>query len=350
MLDTEERNKLQAALEEALAAHCRAALSQSLPPSLVPLMLADGDCRTLIRQAIQLCENHEYQDTPPSICYFLTEVRQQLPTLDAWVEALEARLRIPPPNTDPFKDLIIRGDIPFLDRDPLRTHLRKFLQTDVQRPILVINGPSGCGKTFTFRFIDHLCRRQKNLRHCVVAIGPDQDSPNVYYVARELMTQLGGRASDLTPRDTNNKRWPSELANDVWAQLSAVCRGWAGRWIFLLDGFSRVKTDPEIKQFIGQLAILLRTGIEMHRHRLVLTDFDESLLAQFRQDMSRLPLPALSIAAARAEILLMLGRIGRNGAAAKLFADEIIAGLGEPLEDLSELGSRCEDILQSILV
>lgn len=133
MLADEDRAKLQAYLEASPALNipgCRLTLAGCLPTYLRPLLLDNGNCRAIVRSAIEICEGSGYDTSPPAIMLFLQQVVVYVPDQGpaTWTGTLQTRLSEPPPaGADPFVDLIIRDGMPFLDRTPLRSELRKLL-------------------------------------------------------------------------------------------------------------------------------------------------------------------------------------------------------------------------------
>ncbi|MET0922059.1 MAG: hypothetical protein ABWY47_02880 [Xanthobacteraceae bacterium] len=349
LLSEEERGFLQAALESVLSlADCRNILAPSIPAHLRSRLLDNGACQVLIRDAISICEADEYDSTPPAIAHFLAGVAPALQNPD-WLQRLRARVSMPPQGSgDPYLDLVIRGDMPFLDRDPLRTAVRRLLNPDAPRPVLIVTGPRYCGKSWTANYIEHLCRcRRKKLRYCAFAVRDERDRPTVLQIARDYMTKLGGDPDALPPQQTNEKRWATELANSVWRQIIKASEGWDGTWILVLDGINKDRIDPEISQFVVQLAGNMTSGgVNMLRHRLVLCDFDEAAASPFRLNMRRISLDGVSRSDMRAELVRMLAGVGRPDA--EILANTIIGELAGTLEDLRDVGTACGDILQSI--
>ena len=115
----------------------------------------------------------------------------------------------------------------------------------------------------------------------------------------------------------------------------------------MLDGINKDRIDPEISQFVVQLAGNMTSGgVNMLRHRLVLCDFDEAAASPFRLNMRRISLDGVSRSDMRAELVRMLAGVGRPDA--EILANTIIGELAGTLEDLRDVGTACGDILQSI--
>lgn len=351
MLTADERNDVfDLLIRELSNGDCRQTLANALPPELSPRLDANGSCSNLVWQAIRICEDDGHRTSPPSIHSFLSTLLRVLGlAAPSWWNRLMTALATPPPPIhSPYEDLLIRGDVPFLDRGHLRTELKALLKRRAERAILVVNGPRHCGKSFTARLIDHVCWHTETLRHCLVAVTDEHNQPTVLDVARDMMAKLGGDATRLPAAHTNEARWPQDLANAVWYQVIEASRGWDGQWVLILDGFNAARLDQQIARFVLQLIDNMRTGVATH-HRLVLTDFDDSVLAKLRNDVRKLTLDGMPGPMMRAELADLLRQVGRQGDAGDLI-EEVMKGVADPLEDLRDFGARCEEIVTAIRV
>ncbi|HEX8640828.1 MAG TPA: hypothetical protein VF704_06695 [Allosphingosinicella sp.] len=349
MLTDEERQRVIDLVSGPLSNDCFGILRASVPGDLRPRLTAtQGNCYVLIEDALRVCEADGRGREPPAIAFLLRGFAVHAPGAAVELKALADRLSIrPAPGADPFNDLIIRSDIPFVDREPLRAAVRKLLDPGAYRPILIVNGGRRSGKSHTALFIDHLARNEPRIKHCLVRILADADAPEVRDLAADIIVKIGGSARDLTaPGSTNEKRLPLDFANDIWSQLTKDIPGWKGTWVIILDGLNAAKMSKPITDFLLQLAENLRTGLDMHRHRLLLTDFDETALASIASHSSTLVLDGLSAQLIRAQLEAMVKALGRDDAA--ILVDTVMAGLPDPSEDLTELGDRCMRLISSI--
>jgi hypothetical protein len=304
--------------------------------------LGEGVPVDLVRQALTLCTDDGYRQSPPAIVALLTGL---LPDHEEVVTIVE-RLTTTPPVVadDPFEALVLNSNLPFLDRSPTRRALRSFLKE--LRPIkrvVVINGNGSPGKTYTTAFVDHVLAQEPSIRHCLVTVTRDQGaSVGPVELANDLVTNMGEELTGAPMATTNQQRWIAEIVNWV---LSIANRSGTSWW-FILDGFNAAAMRADTQVFIDTLATKLGTGIQRDRHRLILLDFDRTMLAVppgSISDQTTSPVPHVSVVRAVDQILaaappdLDRGRVTAS----------VLHGFSDPVTDLELLNLRLEALIQT---
>lgn len=305
-------------------------------------VLGEGEPTILVDRVLFICKEDAYNHSPPAMVHLLETL---LPDDQAVAHIVE-RLRVAPPAPpDPFDALILVSKMPFLDRQPTRKALKRFLQSTPLQPVVVVNGPRWAGKTYTGEFIDHVLHSRPGLRHCRIEIEEGQGrSIGPRELASNMVTVMGGDPSTPPPENSNLDRWAQELAN--W--IISVANASGLNWWFMLDGFNTTELrTTDTRLLITKLAKGLTTGVARERHRLVLTDFDRSILPLQPGLIAAeiiAPIPHASVARAVAEVI---GRSPQPLRAADVTA-KILDGLGDPVDDLPELGLRLSDLVVSV--
>jgi hypothetical protein len=325
------------------------AMSEALRPRLRYL---DAPV-ALLELAINICAEDAFNHDPPALSEFITAMARRAPGHKVELDALAARLKIRTPEQDPYSDLYIHGSLPFLDRQPLRHEVRKLLSRDTYQPILIVNGDTRVGKSFTTLFIEHVSKRGASIRACPIEVGPGEQ-PSIADIAEDMVAILTGAAGTLPPQtSTNMKRWPQDVANAVWGQLTQAAQRDGSVWVIILDGLGRSAqggaptVDAETAIFVQQLAKLVRTNSSGHRHRLVLIEYDQTGLSQLQADLRGIALKAISRQEARSEVQRLFVALGLAGQAAAL-AEEILADMPDPIADLGPLAERCARMIESV--
>ncbi|HEY5712755.1 MAG TPA: hypothetical protein VIT38_12755 [Allosphingosinicella sp.] len=351
MLEDVEREMLVELLLDAVAQHGRALLLDNMPRALRPNLQQEDDNRILLKRAIEICEEDRRRVDPPVIVTFIIGMRNYTPGSEHRLDQLARRLSVPPPApSDPYMDLVIRSDIPFIDRNPLRSEVRRLLDPQTPRPILLVNGQRYSGKSFTSRFIDHLARSKALARYCPVEIYPG-DTPTMEGIARSMLTTLGGAPAVVVDPMTNSKRGPRDLADDVWRQLTQKNEP----CVIIIDGLnprsanspSPPQVNAEIADFVLRLGSLVRVNAHIHGHRLLLIDYNASDIAILSQDLRDIGLEEVTATEARTELERLFRGRGRGQDAAQL-VDAVMDGLADPLVDLRALGTKCGQMLASL--
>jgi hypothetical protein len=240
-----------------------------------PQDLRQGNPRELVIDAVRLCLIDAWNHTPPWLVLLLDIFR--LPLLDEKVAEIVERVRHkPPPAPDPLDSTILNNGIPFVDRAPLRLHLRRLATpAATTQPILVVNGSSKSGKSYSTNYIEHFSYAQPLIIPYRLAfeaefgmeIGPEQ-------VARDLVSMMGRPLDSMPQPDTNQKLYTRQLA--LWV-LNEAAQTPAQHW-FILDNFRGEKLRADTRDLLVALSDRITTGVFPQRCRLILIGFDRALL------------------------------------------------------------------------
>ncbi|MFP2927240.1 hypothetical protein ACLESO_18990 [Pyxidicoccus sp. 3LG] len=308
-------------------------LSSRLPDGLVPALL--------VPQAVDICIADAYENTPPALVMLLGLIKD----IAGVAEIIAAIGTTPPPKApNPFMALILDNKLPFLDRQPARTYLYALTQPMPMQPVVVVTGSQKSGKSYTSEFVDHLCRNLAGIQHCRIEVTENQGaSIGPSELARDLVTGVGGDPRQEPPRNTNVDRWAQELANWVLAEA----RPSGLRWWFVLDGFNKKELRPDTALLIVKLAKGITTGYARRLHRLILLDFDRTILPLQPGTIaaeSTAGIPASAVAAGVAEVVKASGKAHDP----KKIFDKLMEGFPDPVVDLPELGNRFRDLITVI--
>ncbi|MDB5581550.1 MAG: hypothetical protein JWR80_6726 [Bradyrhizobium sp.] len=346
MLDDTESSRLIALIAGEIVADPRGIVLVSLPSYLQMQLAANGDANTLLGQAFKICIADGRSSTPPAIAFLLRNLAPYATNHEQEITEVAARLELPPaPAADPFADLVIRDNVIFIDRHPLRVAVKRLLTNQTPAPILVVNGPRYSGKTRTGFLIEHIGRCRPDIRFCRIRVEED-DRPLVEDVFQDMITRLGGDP-DVLPQSTNERRWPRDLANRVGKQLKDASKDWAGNWVLVLDGFNKERLSDQIAAFVLQLASNI-VEVSPQSHRLLLIDYDVAALANVAQHFDVIDLAHLSEGEAVDELTRLFSTFNRPDIAE--LVSGILDGVQMPVQDLRSIGTRCETLYKQLRV
>ncbi len=304
--------------------------------------LGEGVPKDLVDQALVLSTDDGRRLTPPAIVQLITQL---LPGREEIVAIVE-RLSTEPPvaSADPFEALVLNSNLPFLDRTPTRQALKGFLrELRPNKRVVVINGDMSPGKTYTTAFVDHVLADERNISQCLVTVTGDQGaSVGPMELASDLVTNMTTTPSDPPPPNTNQQRWITEVVNWVLSVANQSNRSW---W-FIFDGFNAQTMRADTQVFIDILATKLGTGLQRDRHRLILLDFDRTVLAVppgSISDQTTDPVPHVSVVRAINQILATSPPDLDRG----LVTASVLDGFADPVTDLRELNVRLEALIQT---
>ena len=302
--------------------------------------------RTLVDEAMRLCFADGWKHSPTALSQLIEGL---LPAHPAMVAILE-KLRNPPlpaVTADAFDALVLSGKRPFVDRDPVRAALRKLLDRRPRELVVVVNGGRRAGKSYLTEFIQHALDERPDMNLCPVAIEPKQGAQvGPRELASDLVTSMGGHPRDLPPPTTNLDRWAQDLANEVLGVANESGQNW---WL-VLDGFNAGELRPETQLLITKLAASITKGRPAERHRLILIDFDRTVLPLqpgVIADRTIGPIPHDIVTGAIQKLIAAAEREVDPVELAKVSA-LMLDGLADPVGDLPELGLRLTDLIHSL--
>jgi hypothetical protein len=157
-----------------------------------------------------------------------------------------------------------------------------------------------------------------------------------------MVTNMGSELAGAPTQTTNQERWIQEIVN--WVLSVANMSQYS--WWFILDGFNADEMRPDTQQFIVTLATKLGTGIQRDRHRLILLDFDRTVLAVppgSVSDQTTSPIPHDSVVKAVDQILATAAPDLDRA----LVTAGVLDGLSDPIADLRELGVRLGAVIEA---
>jgi hypothetical protein len=301
--------------------------------------VSDGTPADLVRRVIALCINDGYAHVPPALVELLTNLIPH----DAEIATILNRIKTPPPAApDPFDDQILSSKMPFLDRQQTRAALRALVQPFPTQPVVVVTGDKKTGKSYTSEFIAHLAGKVEGMLHCKVEISPTEGaSVGAKEIARELVVCLGGNLRDEPPATTNMVAYVRDLVNWVIAEASKD----AIRWWIVIDGFTNEEMRDDTRRFLIQLSKGVTQGVARTRHRLILLDFDRTILPLQPGLIASEKLGGIP----RAEVEMVVEKLILSSGKRHLDADQlttkIVNGFSDPITDLQELNNRLSDLI-----
>lgn len=320
-----------------------------------PLPLA---CRSKIRrelgyplnyaqEVLKVCIADRWNNTPCWLVLLLQLLQDEPETA-----VILNRISVPPVLPDPLQARVLVSKTPFVNRAALRSRAASLQQPRTARPVLVINGPEKSGKSYTADYVEHLYLSGADFRWVRVALSTGSGiTYGAEKLARDILIKMGIRASHLSPtffeRDTNNVRWPIDLAGSVLNEGLQLDKS---VWI-ILDNFRGAEVAPETLAFIDGLAQqIIGSSDMMETYRLVLIDFDRALLSIQEPKISReqiAPISKSDVLDCVHEIVTHAGK-QYSREEVEAIADQIVAGLPAGARYMEELNRRLSDLLAGL--
>ncbi|HEY9225184.1 MAG TPA: hypothetical protein VIP11_00970 [Gemmatimonadaceae bacterium] len=343
MLTREERDYIEDALLEVSKLAPRATLVAGLPTRLAG-MLPEGLLPALmVEKALDLCVVDAYNESPPVLVTLL----ERLLVADDRIPPILQRLRLPPPAAaDPFAASVLDNKLPFLGRSKVRDYLRALTGPNPMQPVVVVVGEEFRGKSYTCEFIDYL-RRSVGIRHCRIEVPPKQGaSIGPTELARDILTYIGDDPDRVPPPTTNLERWTQEVTNTV---VSAANKSQVdGRgWWFILDGFNKRELRDDTRLFIVKFATALNSGVAQQLHRLILIDFDRTVLSLQPGMIAVDKTEAIPVEALKPAVRSIVRASGKPLDPEK-FVNAVTAGLPDPVVNLLDLRDRFQLLRETV--
>lgn len=167
---------------------------------------------------------------------------------------------------DPFKEVWLESDRPFIDRHDLRERLR--LLCTGSSTTLLVNGQPKSGKSHSFYLAQHVARPRGFITsHFAVADYPQPDK-----LASEILERLGVDIAPVNQGVENAQRWGEKLA----AQIADVTAKQKLPRIFVFDDFPDGELPAGTSKLIVRLAKFADEELRAYL-RLVLIQFTAEL-------------------------------------------------------------------------
>jgi hypothetical protein len=188
------------------------------------------------------------------------------------------------PNPDVFAARWVLAQQPFFARTDLRRHVKELLEKN-DRPVLRINGQAGSGRSYTTKFLEYIMDQTSPSVHVVPAEIPPGMGPSyeLESLAGDFASQMG---FNVPPRSGSS--YPSLLRRSI--TQNAVQQ--TGKWLFVIEGAGQPYLNPEVGDFVHQLAKAACTGEFRRKIRLILIDYPEKIPVILAADMMEEKIPS----------------------------------------------------------
>ena len=303
--------------------------------------LNNGPIPVVVDEAIQICED----SGNPHVLIGLLNLTLEFPGMASIIDRLERSGPATDAQVDPFEEMLLFTRAPFLARGNTRAALRALLNPTPLQPFVVINGLSKLGKTYTTQFIEHVLRMRTDIQYCGVEVSRDPKAapPGADMLAQQLVVDLGGEPTVADPRNlppnTQDEAWFNGNINRI---ISAGDR--TKKWWIVLDGFNGPRLRDDTKELIVRLAHRLTSGAGKQRFRMVLLDFDKTILPVPPGRIADEWLAAIPRATVRDSVKTLFGAQAAALEIDDLF-DQITVDLGEEISDLDKLTTRLQALI-----
>jgi hypothetical protein len=176
------------------------------------------------------------------------------------------------PNPTVYDSTWVIGQRPFFDRGDLRDRVQVLVEKN-DRPILHVSAvPESFGRSYSRYFFEHLEDRAPGAFHVLVAELSAGTGPS--YQVADLLETIGSQLGVQEPIPLRaDSSYPAAAARWMLRHIM----GQPGRWLILLDGFGQEGLNPEVRETIQALAVMVPSGQYRRRVRLVLLDYPHPL-------------------------------------------------------------------------
>lgn len=234
-------------------------LAAPSPPS--PIQWA----RTIVKQ----CEDDAWAHVPPYLVNLLGNLPPAWPELSVVMD----RIKSPPPgcigsaaNTPVDVLWLARVGMPFVDRGPLRDHLKRMrLPASTATPaVLAISGPAVSGRSFTVELLHHLVRedlaeamlvpaaqRPAEGAVGVVAIPSKEGASMTPQVLADLFAEVMLAPRFIAPANADT---PDRISQYLSERVFRRAIDTGHSWWLVLDGLDDPDLSDHIIGFVGKLA------------------------------------------------------------------------------------------------
>lgn len=170
---------------------------------------------------------------------------------------------------DICSQLLLPGDVPFLNRSRLRTSLRR-MREDTPKTILLVRGEPRSGKTMTYELVRAVAKAAGDR----VIYLDENNATQVDKVASYLLERLADGPAVVPPGDTSDPGWYRLVALEARKVVAAKPQRW---WIIVddlgPDAQNQPRMNPEVLEFFHQFAMQMADPEFSRLFRLVLLDY-----------------------------------------------------------------------------
>lgn len=218
-----------------------------------------GTPKGLAESIIDACEASDIEFDPRAI-YRLLTFGQQLIEIAPILQRIAALPRVAAAAAvgDPFGELLLDDNLPFLDRRDLRAALRRLWESDSAaggkgKAIVVVSGPPKSGKSYSGELINHIGKALPDFTPAKVILPEEMGAlTGPFEVAKMIARAM--RVAEEPVIDSSEKA-PLRRAQ-LYADWVLAKRAETGqKWWIVLDGFD----DPDLPEithaFVQHLAL-----------------------------------------------------------------------------------------------
>jgi hypothetical protein len=228
-----------------------------------------------------------------------------------------ARETVKPTSKEPFDEVWLDGDRPFVNRRSLRNVFLR-LSSQAAETVLLVDGADKSGKTFSYFLLNHAAVKREYLVHKFEV----RKTPQLPALARDVMVRVG-MTSPVPPQGPESaERWAEDLAGGI----ADAIRKDAQKRFLVFDEFGSAP-PPETLSFVVRLAQFADEELRPFL-RVVLVKFPGVLPPELEDVVARedvQPFSVTDMVAAMLQISNARGW-GLTEATLKLKVDEFEAG------------------------
>jgi len=191
-----------------------------------------------------------------------------------------------PPNVEPYDTCMVINAQPFVDRAPLRMHLRNLVEQGL--PALVVTGQPDTGSSYTYELIKFLWELKRIPVPIYVDIEWYQRNAQLpVAVVKDLLTQLNLDGGDLAQQYglSSLDHWTAEVGRIIFAHANREARR---IWIILDNMTITQENDPvpEAGEALNKLAkVLVARAVKSLNLRVVLLGYPDAELGALESEV-----------------------------------------------------------------
>jgi hypothetical protein len=234
--------------------------------------------------AIKVCVDREWTDQPSWLERLLLAIQNQGGAGGAKTVADLGRIIQRIHNDENILDSVwydhwLRDKAPFVGRSAFRKVMARFPRTTA-RPMLRVEGASKTGKSYSRELLEWASEKSGGAFQ-VVYIEISEATAftmNSIWLTQRIVSQMGGSPALKESGEENPSQDDMAVLLDwIWRVGSDTRNGGKKFWIFL-DGLRFLQARNSARKLVHALAEQIGNGNYRQRFRLILGDFDETLV------------------------------------------------------------------------